>query len=78
MKGSATRGRLSDETDLDDMVRALAETGASLFIRDNSYLGFPAYQVFIPGMSEVDFIFDAPEYLNCWRGRALRANTGRC
>ena len=44
------------------MVRALAQAGASLFIRDNSYLGFPAYQLFIPGMSEVDCMFDAPDY----------------
>ncbi len=53
---------ISDEADLDDMVRALAQAGASLFIRDNSYLGFPAYQLFIPGMSEVDCMFDAPDY----------------
>ncbi len=27
--------------------------GYSLLVQDNSYLGFPAYQVFIPGMSEM-------------------------
>ncbi|HIU34193.1 MAG TPA: YcaO-like family protein [Candidatus Pullichristensenella excrementigallinarum] len=61
-KGFRHARSISDEADLDDMVRSLAEMGASLFIRDNSYLGFPAYQVFIPGMSEVDFMFDAPDY----------------
>lgn len=53
---------ISDETDLDDMVRALEQMGASLFVRDNSYLGFPAYQLFIPGMSEVSCMCDAPDY----------------
>lgn len=53
---------VSDEDDLDDMVRALGQLGASLFVRDNSYLGFPAYQLFIPGMSEVNCMCDAPDY----------------
>lgn len=68
---------ISDEADLDDMVRALAQAGASLFIRDNSYLGFPAYQLFIPGMSEVDCMFDAPDYseLLAWTDFAREQRT---
>ena len=68
---------LSDETDLDDMARALADMGAQLFIRDNSYLGFPAYHVFIPGMSEVDCMFDAPGYseLLAWTDFAREHST---
>ena len=68
---------LSDESDLDDMARALADMGAQLFIRDNSYLGFPAYHVFIPGMSEVDCMFDAPDYseLLAWTDFAREHST---
>ena len=68
---------LSDESDLDDMARALADMGAQLFIRDNSYLGFPAYHVFIPGMSEVDCMFDAPGYseLLAWTDFAREHST---
>ena len=76
-KGFSHARSISDEADLDDMVRALAEQGASLFVRDNSYLGFPAYQLFIPGMSEVDCMFDAPDYseLLAWTDFAREQGT---
>jgi ribosomal protein S12 methylthiotransferase accessory factor len=58
----------SDEDDLDYLLRLVCDLGRRLFIRDNSYLGFPAYTVYIPGMSEIDFLFDAPHFrdLRAW------------
>lgn len=32
----------------------LMEHGYELYVRDNSFLGFPAYHVYIPGLSDVD------------------------
>lgn len=50
----------SDEDDLDYLMRLVSGMGRRLFVRNNAYLGFPAYIAFIPGMSEIDFLFDAP------------------
>lgn len=58
---------LSDASDLNYLVGKVSELGYDLFIRDVSFLGFPAYQVHIPGMCEVvDFIFEEtkPEMRN--------------
>jgi ribosomal protein S12 methylthiotransferase accessory factor len=52
----------SDEDDLDYLIRLVRGLGFRLFVRDNSYLGFPAYTAYIPGASEVDFLFDAPRF----------------
>lgn len=59
----------SDDADIDYLINIVSQLGYQLFIRDVSYLGFPAYHVFIPGMSEVDFIFDKKE-LKDWMGIA--------
>lgn len=48
----------SDTEDLQYILRIVKMQGCRLFVRDCSYLGFPAYQVFIPGMSETDFNFE--------------------
>ena len=58
----------SDEDDLDYLIRLVRGLGFRLFVRDNSYLGFPAYTAYIPGASEVDFLFDAPRFdeLSAW------------
>lgn len=48
----------SDADDLRYLSRLLEKCGLKLFARDNTTLGFPALQAFIPGASEIDFIFD--------------------
>lgn len=47
---------LDDRDDLQYLTDICLRNGRKLFIRDVSWLGFPAYQVYIPGMSEADFI----------------------
>ncbi len=44
----------SDEGDLRHLVSILRQNGADLWIRDNSYLGFPAYHLLVPQMSLLD------------------------
>jgi len=43
----------SDDDDLELLVDLIRRLGFTLFIRDVSYLGFPAFHIFIPGMSEI-------------------------
>lgn len=43
---------ISDQTDYEFCKEKIKEIGCDLYIRDNSYLGFPAYYVVIPGMSQ--------------------------
>ncbi len=52
----------SDEDDLAYMLQLLKENRMDLYVRNNSSLGFPAFQLFVPGVSEVKFIFDADRY----------------
>lgn len=42
----------SDESDFDKMVGLFKVLGTDLFIRDVSFLGFPAYYIYSPGLSE--------------------------
>lgn len=42
----------SDENDFDKMIRLFDCLDTKVFIRDVSFLGFPAYHVYVPGMSE--------------------------
>lgn len=42
----------SDKRDLSLAVALIGKLGFKLFVRDVSYLGFPSYIVYIPGMSE--------------------------
>ena len=48
------------------------KNGFEVFVRDNSYLGFPAFDVFIPGMSDIAF-FRGPKAKNYLEyGKELR------
>lgn len=40
--------------DLQYVSQWLAKKGFTLYLRDNSFLGFPAYHLFVPGLSEID------------------------
>lgn len=57
----------SDGEDLAYLLAKVRNLGRDLFIRDVSFLGFPSYQIFIPGMSEMDFLFDDKDFPN-WMG----------
>lgn len=43
--------------DLNNICWWLMEKGYDIYIRDNSFLGFPAFQIVVPGMSEIDKSF---------------------
>jgi ribosomal protein S12 methylthiotransferase accessory factor len=47
----------SDENDLTYLLRLISELGYDTYIRDVSYLGFPSYHVYVPGMSEIKNVF---------------------
>lgn len=53
-KGFTLKGQPTHEADLLYIKQWLEENGYTLYVRDNSFLGFPAYHIFIPGLSEVD------------------------
>lgn len=43
----------SDDMDLEMLTSLIDRLGFKIYVRDNSFLGFPAYSVYIPGMSEI-------------------------
>ncbi len=43
----------SDDTDLKLLTSLIERLGFKIYVRDNSFLGFPAYSIYIPGMSEI-------------------------
>jgi ribosomal protein S12 methylthiotransferase accessory factor len=49
---------VSDAQDLEYLLGIVKEAGWELLIRDNSFLGFPSYHVYIPGISEMTNALD--------------------
>ncbi len=47
------RRGISDEQDLAIAIRLIYDLGKEMYVRDNSFLGFPAYTIYVPGMSEL-------------------------
>lgn len=71
---------LSDAEDLAYLAARVSELGRELLIRDVSSLGLPAYQVYIPGMSETDFIFEEtelPDWMSIVRNHRTLLNLGQ-
>ena len=65
-KGFAHPVTVSDDDDFQYLLDIAKRCGKNVYIRDNSYLGIPAFYVFIPGMSDIGF-FPGPgvkNYLN--------------
>jgi len=52
--GFQLQEQTSHREDLYYIQQWLETNGYTLYIRDNSFLGFPAYHLFIPGLSEID------------------------
>jgi ribosomal protein S12 methylthiotransferase accessory factor len=50
-KGDTTQSA-SDTEDLKHLLDLLKGNGFQLYVRDVSYLGFPSYNIYVPGMSE--------------------------
>jgi ribosomal protein S12 methylthiotransferase accessory factor len=48
----------SDKEDLDIMVEKIHRMGFDLYVRDVSFLGFPSFFVYVPGMSAGKFGYD--------------------
>jgi ribosomal protein S12 methylthiotransferase accessory factor len=48
----------SDDDDLEYLLRIIRDAGWEMFVRDNSFLGFPSYQVYIPGIGEMTNVLD--------------------
>lgn len=46
-----------DDYDLEFMINTIHNMGFDIYIRDVSFLGFPSYRIYIPGMSEINNIF---------------------
>ncbi len=46
-------GKESDEEELCCYVRHIEDMGYTMYVRDNSFLNFPAYTIYIPGLSDV-------------------------
>jgi ribosomal protein S12 methylthiotransferase accessory factor len=67
----------SDKDDFDYLLHLVEKLGKKLYIRDNSYLGFPAYHLYIPDASEINFIFNTPNHedLLTWTRVAKEQNT---
>ena len=62
----------ADDDDLRYMLSVAKKNRFEVYIRDNSYLGFPAFDIFIPGMSDIAF-FRGPRAKNYLEyGRELR------
>lgn len=47
----------SDDDDLRFIVNKIGEMGKSIYVRDVSFLGFPSFYIYIPGMSEIIYPF---------------------
>ena len=43
---------ISDDTDLKKITKCIEDDGAQIFVRDVSFLGFPAFCIYVPGISE--------------------------
>lgn len=50
---------LDNKTILQNLVKTILQDGYDILVRDVSFLGFPAFSIAIPGMSEVSFDPDA-------------------
>lgn len=56
----------SDKTDLLLMTNLIKNLGYNIYIRDNSFLGFPTYSIYIPGMSELHNVISLHHFQNTY------------
>ncbi len=53
---------LSDDSDLNYMIETVKQLGFKMYIRNSSFLNFPAFHVYIPGMSEIKNVFSSTHF----------------
>lgn len=56
----------SDKSDLLLMTNLIRRLGYKIYIRDNSFLGFPAYSIYVPGMSELHNVISLRHFQNTY------------
>ncbi|MFH0878832.1 MAG: YcaO-like family protein, partial [Lentisphaerota bacterium] len=56
--GFAHPSSISDAGDLQGLLQLMKTERLELLIRDNSFLGFPSYHVYLPGLSEMSNVVD--------------------
>lgn len=55
--------RESDKEELKEFLNFLKQNNYTLFVRDNSFLNFPAYHLYIPGLSDVSSrLYKLPDF----------------
>lgn len=54
---------ISDDSDLNYLIEIVNQLGFKLYIRDVSYLNFPTFHIYVPGMSEIKNVF-SPTHFN--------------
>lgn len=59
----------NDNYDLDYMIKVIKNMGYNIYIRDVSFLGFPSYRIYIPGMSELNNIFSNNHFNETYKKR---------
>lgn len=57
-KGFEYKSTLSDKKDMNYIISKILNLKFNIYIRDVSFLGFPSFYIYIPGMSETDNIFN--------------------
>ena len=60
--GFDERWGCSDGEDLQIMINLISELGYKIYVRDNSYLGFPTYSIYVPGMSELRNVYSLSHF----------------
>ncbi|MFR9545856.1 MAG: YcaO-like family protein [Rikenellaceae bacterium] len=59
----------SDEYDLKYVLETIKGLGFNVYIRDTTFLGFPSFRVFIPGMSELNNTFTNSYFSHTYMNR---------
>jgi len=69
---------VSEKDDYDYMVSLTRGLGYGLCIRDCSFLGFPAYHIIVPELSNYDLIFDGGADIFRWSFEPTEFRNDRC
>lgn len=63
------------EEELDYFVQFFKDMGTHVYVADNSFLGFPAYSIYVPGFSELDLrLYDFEKMLRLKRYKYTHVN----
>lgn len=68
---------MSDKANLKKIIKLISGLGYNIYIRDVSFLGFPAFYIYIPGMSEIYSTNNIINKSDSLRALLLSINTNR-